>query len=80
MKSNRYIENLKPDRRFISSWDRQLQAKKPENVYSLARQNHSALSNWLENGPGANHGTIENALWALRNFMHKDALNLAQNC
>ncbi|KAH9420477.1 Protein polybromo-1 [Dermatophagoides pteronyssinus] len=76
----KYIENLKPDRRFISSWDRQLQAKKPENVYSLARQNHSALSNWLENGPGANHGTIENALWALRNFMHKDALNLAQNC
>ncbi|OTF72895.1 hypothetical protein BLA29_003075 [Euroglyphus maynei] len=73
----KYIENLKPDRRFISSWDRQLQAKKPENVYSSVRPN---LSNWLENGPGINHGTIENALWALRNFMHKDALNLSQHC
>ncbi|KAH9526702.1 Protein polybromo-1 [Dermatophagoides farinae] len=76
----KYIENLKPDRRFISAWDRQLQAKRPENVYSTAKQNYAALSNWLENGPVTNHGTIENALWALRNFMHKDALNLAQNC
>lgn len=48
---------------------------------NLHRKNNelNPLSKWLGNGP-LNHGDIENALWALRNFMFKDAMNLAQNC
>ena len=32
---------------------------------------------WLANGPGS-HGTVVNALWALREYMMKDSLGIAK--
>lgn len=34
-------------------------------------------AHWLANGPG-NYGNITNALWALRDFMLRDALNISK--
>ena len=52
-----------------------------ENTLKATSQNTRAPdpdklpTHWLANGPG-NHGTSIEALWALRNFMMRDSLNL----
>lgn len=68
----RYIEKLRPECKHISNWENQLNCN-PENTNppDAAR----LPTQWLANGAG-NHGSVVNALWALRNFMLQDALNL----
>ncbi|CAG2166349.1 unnamed protein product [Oppiella nova] len=72
----KYIEKLSAegkDGRHISNWETQLTATQdntpPQDVNRLP-------THWLANGAG-NHGNVVNALWALRNFMTRDALNLS---
>ncbi|XP_054159382.1 protein polybromo-1-like isoform X2 [Oppia nitens] len=71
----KYIEKLSAEGkegRHISNWETQLNAS-PETI---PQQDINRLpTHWLANGAG-NHGNVVNALWALRNFMFKDALNL----
>jgi len=56
----------------VSNWQAQLSAT-PENT--TVPDPNRLPTHWLANGAG-NHGNVVNALWALRNFMIKDALNL----
>ncbi|KAJ8884006.1 hypothetical protein PR048_015863 [Dryococelus australis] len=68
----RYIEGLQTDNRYISNWDKQLRAT-PENTQPPDPSKLPA--HWLSNSVG-NHGSIVNALWALRDFMMRDALGI----
>jgi protein polybromo-1 len=56
----------------MTDWERTLKANK-EAV--TTPEPEKLPVNWLANGQGA-HGSVTDALWALRNFMLKDALNL----
>jgi len=56
----------------MTNWEHTLKATK-ENTPTPEPQ--KLPGHWLGNGPG-NHGNVVDALWALRNFMMKDALNL----
>lgn len=69
-----YIKRLRPDCRHVSNYEQQLNAT-PENT-PMPNRDHLP-SNWLANGEG-NHGDVVNALWALRNFMLKESLNLSR--
>ncbi|KAF4526533.1 hypothetical protein B566_EDAN005900 [Ephemera danica] len=71
----KYIEGLASETKHISNWDKHLKAT-PENtpVPDASR----LPSQWLGNGVG-NHGNIVNALWALRDFMIRDALGLTKS-
>lgn len=115
---------MKPERRYITNWEKQLSASEPDNnnnnnsnstssgnnsisnnhnnfnnaptingLRQIKSQNQHGssksidpkLNGWLQNIPQNNNGTtfeqpsesIINALWSLRNFMMKDALDLA---
>jgi len=68
----RYIESLHSQRKHMTDWEKSLKADK-ETVKPIEAD--KLPGNWLANGPGA-HGSVHDALWALRNFMLKDALNL----
>ncbi|XP_063225388.1 protein polybromo-1 isoform X25 [Bacillus rossius redtenbacheri] len=68
----RYIEGLQADNRYMSNWDRQLRAT-PETTHPPDPSKLPA--HWLSNSVG-NHGSIVNALWALRDFMMRDALGI----
>ncbi|EEB13504.1 predicted protein [Pediculus humanus corporis] len=70
----KYIEGLSSDSKYISSWDRMLKATQ-ENTPPVDESRLPGY--WLANGPG-NYGTITNALWALRDFMLRDALNISK--
>ena len=70
----KYIERLKPDCRHITNWEAQMTAT-PENTPIQDRI--KMPTQWLANKEG-NHGSMVNALWALRNFMFQDALNLSK--
>ncbi|XP_059161313.1 protein polybromo-1-like isoform X4 [Physella acuta] len=70
----RYIENLKSDNPMISNWDKALMATQ-ENTPAVPESN--LPGQWLAHGAGC-HGSIASALWALRDFMLKDALNIAR--
>ncbi|KAM7285832.1 putative polybromo-1 [Ixodes scapularis] len=70
----RYIEQLQPEARHVSPWDAQLKATKENTtVYDPSR----LPAHWLGNGV-ASHGNALNALWALRDFMLRDALGIAR--
>jgi protein polybromo-1 len=71
----RYIENLTTERPAqVSNWENQLYA----TVDSVPSPDPKKLpTHWLENGVG-NHGSELNALWALRDYMMQDALNLSR--
>ncbi|KAL1417017.1 hypothetical protein MTO96_027223 [Rhipicephalus appendiculatus] len=70
----RYIENLQPDSKHVTNWDAQLKATKENTpVYDASR----LPTHWLGNGVGS-HGNAVNALWALRDFMLRDALGIAR--
>ncbi|KAK3103095.1 hypothetical protein FSP39_016403 [Pinctada imbricata] len=69
----RYIEGLRADRPYISDWDKSLSAT-PQNT----RTDESRLpSHWLAQGTGY-HGNMTNALWALRDMMLKDAMDISR--
>ncbi|KAL1436997.1 hypothetical protein MTO96_049016 [Rhipicephalus appendiculatus] len=69
-----YIENLQPDSKHVTNWDAQLKATKENTpVYDASR----LPTHWLGNGVGS-HGNAVNALWALRDFMLRDALGIAR--
>ncbi|BFZ08168.1 hypothetical protein BsWGS_11204 [Bradybaena similaris] len=70
----RYIEGLNSECHTISNWDKTLNATQ-ENTPSQSESN--LPTQWLAQGAGC-HGSVTNALWALRDFMLKDALNLAR--
>ncbi|XP_077514513.1 protein polybromo isoform X33 [Amblyomma americanum] len=70
----RYIENLQPDSKHVTNWDAQLKATKDNTpIYDTSR----LPTHWLGNGVGS-HGNAVNALWALRDFMLRDALGIAR--
>ncbi|XP_037562920.1 protein polybromo-1-like isoform X6 [Dermacentor silvarum] len=70
----RYIENLQPDSKHVTNWDAQLKATKENTpIYDTSR----LPTHWLGNGVGS-HGNAVNALWALRDFMLRDALGVAR--
>uniref|UniRef100_A0A131XM83 Putative chromatin remodeling complex rsc subunit rsc1/polybromo n=1 Tax=Hyalomma excavatum TaxID=257692 RepID=A0A131XM83_9ACAR len=70
----RYIENLQPDSKHVTNWDAQLKATKENTpIYDTSR----LPTHWLGNGVGS-HGNAVNALWALRDFMLRDALGIAR--
>ncbi|XP_043487082.1 protein polybromo-1 isoform X7 [Polistes fuscatus] len=66
----RYIEGLNVENRYISNWDKQMNAT-PENTQIPDITKLPA--EWLGNGVG-NHGNVVNALWTLRNMMMRDVL------
>lgn len=68
----RYIENL--DKPFISNWEKHLMATQENTVINDSGR---LPAQWLANGPGS-HGTVVNALWALREYMMKDSLGIAK--
>uniref|UniRef100_A0A0B7AIS6 Protein polybromo-1 n=1 Tax=Arion vulgaris TaxID=1028688 RepID=A0A0B7AIS6_9EUPU len=70
----RYIEGLTSESHTISNWDKTLMATQ-EN--SPCQPEANLPTQWLAQGAGC-HGSMTNALWALRDFMLKDALNLAR--
>jgi len=63
------------DSRHISNWEKGLRAT-PESVPTPDPSRLPA--HWLGNGAG-NHGSVVNALWALRDFLLRDSLHLAKN-
>ncbi|XP_077556575.1 protein polybromo isoform X3 [Haemaphysalis longicornis] len=71
----RYIESLhQPESKHVTNWDAQLKATKDNTpVYDPSR----LPTHWLGNGVGS-HGNAVNALWALRDFMLRDALGIAR--
>ncbi|XP_064474413.1 protein polybromo-1-like isoform X2 [Ornithodoros turicata] len=70
----KYIESLQSDSKHVSNWDTQLKATKDNTpVYDASR----LPTHWLGNGVGG-HGNAVNALWALRDFMLRDALNISR--
>ncbi|XP_049837847.1 protein polybromo-1 isoform X3 [Schistocerca gregaria] len=70
----KYIEGLNVDNKYISNWNKQLDAT-PENT-SVQDPNRLPV-HWLGNGVG-NHGNVINALWTLRDFMLRDALGISK--
>ncbi|XP_042217828.1 protein polybromo-1-like isoform X3 [Homarus americanus] len=68
----KYIENL--DKPFLSNWERHLMATQENTVINDSGR---LPAQWLANGPGS-HGTVVNALWALREYMMKDSLGIAK--
>ncbi|KAK0181294.1 hypothetical protein PV327_003587 [Microctonus hyperodae] len=66
----RYIEGLNVENRYISNWDKQMNAT-PDNTQIPDVTKLPA--EWLGNGVG-NHGNVVNALWTLRNMMMRDVL------
>lgn len=70
----RYIEGLQAECHYISNWDSHLKAT-PETTHPP--DPHRLPTHWLSNSVD-NHGSALNALWALRNYMLKDALNISR--
>ncbi|XP_078341270.1 protein polybromo-1-like isoform X7 [Crassostrea virginica] len=69
----RYMEGLRADKPYISDWDKNLTAT-AENTHTDPNR---LPSQWLAEGPGY-HGNVSNALWALRDMMLKDTLNISR--
>ncbi|XP_048738876.1 LOW QUALITY PROTEIN: protein polybromo-1-like [Ostrea edulis] len=69
----RYIEGLRSDKLFVSEWDKNLTA----NAENTNTDPNRLPSQWLAEGPGY-HGNVSNALWALRDLMLKDTLNISR--
>lgn len=70
----RYIEGLNADHKYISDWDKNLSASQ-ENTPQV--DENRLPSQWLAQGAGY-HGNVTNALWALRDLMLKDTLNISR--
>ena len=75
----RYIQSLKPEQRYISNWEKQLSATPSDTnganiLNQQATTNGTGATGFLQNGQGT---SVVSALWSLRDFMMKDALNLS---
>ncbi|XP_015918691.2 protein polybromo-1 isoform X3 [Parasteatoda tepidariorum] len=70
----KYIEGLQAESRYISNWDAHLKAT-PETT--VVPDPARLPTHWLSNNVES-HGNALNALWALRNYMLKDALNISK--
>lgn len=70
----RYIEGLTTDSHTISNWNREMSATQ-DNTPAIPECN--LPGDWLAQGAGS-HGSVTNALWALRDFMLKDTLSIAR--
>ncbi|CAL8069132.1 unnamed protein product [Orchesella dallaii] len=68
----RYIESLHAKKRKMTDWEKTLKATKET---TKVPDESKLPRHWLANGAGP-HGSVTNALWALRDFMMRDALNL----
>ena len=68
----RYIEGLNSESRTITEWEKTFTAT-PENTPTPDESRLPA--HWLANGAG-NHGSVTDALWAMRDLMLKDALSI----
>ncbi|XP_021953815.1 protein polybromo-1 isoform X3 [Folsomia candida] len=68
----RYIESLHSNKK--PEWDKTLHASKE----TVKTDEDKLPSQWLGNGAGA-HTSVTDALWALRDFMMRDCLNLSKN-
>ncbi|XP_071136797.1 protein polybromo-1-like isoform X10 [Mytilus edulis] len=69
----RYIEGLHADKPNVGDWEKNLTAT-PENT----KTDESRMpASWLAQGAGY-HGNVSNALWALRDLMLKDTLNITR--
>lgn len=66
----RYIEALNVENRYISNWDKQMNANSDNTQIPDVTK---LPAEWLGNGVG-NHGNVVNALWTLRNMMMRDVL------
>lgn len=73
----KYIEGLNQEgQKTVSNWDQQLKATRDNTSPPASHNGPQQLPmHWLANGAGL-HGSAVNALWALRDFMLKDALNI----
>jgi protein polybromo-1 len=67
----RYIESLHSNKR--PDWDKTLHATKE----SVKVDEDKMPTQWLGNGAGA-HSNVTDAIWALRDFMMRDCLNLSK--
>ena len=67
------MEGLRADKPYISDWDKNLTAT-AENTHTDPNR---LPAQWLAEGPGY-HGNVSNALWALRDMMLKDTLNISR--
>lgn len=70
----RYIESLQPERPQVSNWQDQMRATSDNTALNNAGK---LPVHWLSNGTG-NHGNVVNALWALRDVLHNDTLNITR--
>ena len=70
----RYIEGLNVETRSVSSFSKTLSAT-PDNT--PAPSEARLPTQWLAQGAGY-HGSVTNALWALRDLMLKDTLAIAR--
>jgi len=68
----RYIEGLNTSTPHLSQWERQMAATQ---ATAPAPTEASLPGHWLAQGAGC-HGSVTNALWALRDMMLKDAVGL----
>ncbi|XP_018906134.2 protein polybromo-1 isoform X2 [Bemisia tabaci] len=70
----KYIEGLTAENRNVGTWEKQLRMCQE----TVPPADESKIPGaWLQNGAG-NHGSVLSALWALRDFMNKDALNISK--
>ncbi|XP_060582219.1 protein polybromo-1-like [Ruditapes philippinarum] len=68
----KYIEGLNSENRTITEWEKTFTAT-PENT---SVPDESRLpTHWLGQGAGY-HGSVTDALWAMRDLMLKDALSI----
>lgn len=68
----RYIHGLARGNKRIGDFDKTFSAKKPD---SISMEASKLPSHWLGGGPG-HHGDVVSALWAMREHMLRDALNI----
>ncbi|XP_060077501.1 protein polybromo-1-like isoform X5 [Ylistrum balloti] len=69
----RYIEGLSADKPHISDWEKNLSATSDNTLTDESR----LPAHWLAQGAGY-HGNVTDALWALRDLMMKDTMNISR--
>nr|CAB3264682.1 protein polybromo-1 [Phallusia mammillata] len=73
----RYIEGLEKGSKTVSNWSRSMKVKERDIIMSREEEERLPV-HWLGNGKGQ-HETAKSALWALRDYMLKDALTIKQS-
>ncbi|XP_021376482.1 protein polybromo-1-like isoform X22 [Mizuhopecten yessoensis] len=69
----RYIEGLSADKPHISDWEKNLASTSDNTLTDESR----LPAHWLAQGAGY-HGNVTDALWALRDLMMKDTMNISR--